>query len=89
MEFSQMDDSVERSPAPQSSRVVSVEVLSRGGDKEIIGVVSVELVGHERNGVVCERVAAVESSSVGGELGSALEMNCVDSGGEKIVVSDV
>jgi hypothetical protein len=89
MEFSQMDSSVERSPAPQSTRVVSVEVLSRGGDKEIISVVSVEVAGHERNGVVCERVAAVESSSVGAELGSALEMNCIDSGGEKIVVSDV
>jgi hypothetical protein len=89
MEFSQMDGGVERSPAPQSSCVISVEVLSRGGDKEIIGAVSVEVVGQERNGVVCERVAAVVSSSVGAELGSALEMNCVDSGGEKIVVLDV
>jgi hypothetical protein len=45
MEFSHMDCCVERSTAMQSSRVVSVEVLNRGGDKEIIGAISVEVVG--------------------------------------------
>jgi hypothetical protein len=89
MEFSQMDCGVERSPALQSSRLVSVEVLNRGGDKEIIGTVSVEVVGQERNDDVCKRVAIVESSSVGAELGSNLETNYVDLGGEKIVGSDV
>jgi hypothetical protein len=69
--------------------MVSVEVLNRGGDKAIIGAVSVEVVGQERNGAVCERVAVVESSSVGAELVTALEMNCVISGGEKIVTSDI
>jgi hypothetical protein len=63
MEFSQMDVGVERIPAPQSSCVVSVEGLNYGGDKEIIGAVSVEVVGQERNDAVCERVAVVESSS--------------------------
>jgi hypothetical protein len=72
MEFSQMDGGVEKSPAPQSSRVVSVEVLNHWGDKEIIGAVSVEVVGQERNDAICERVAAVESSSVGAELVSIL-----------------
>jgi hypothetical protein len=62
MEFSLMDVGVERSPAPQSSRVVSVEGLNRGGDKEIIGAVSVEVVGQERSDAVCKRVAVVESS---------------------------
>jgi hypothetical protein len=66
-----------------------VEVLNRGGDKEIIGAVSMEVVDQERNNVVCERVAAVESCSVGAELVSALETNCVVSGGQKIVASDV
>jgi hypothetical protein len=89
MEFSQMDGGVEKSPAPQSSRVVSVEVLNRWGDKEIIGAISVEVVGQERNDAICERVAAVESSNVGAELVSALETNCVISGGEKIVTSDI
>jgi hypothetical protein len=89
MEFSQMGCGVERSPALQSSCLVSVEVLNRGGDKVIIGAVSVEVVGQERNDDVCKRVAAVESSSVGAELGSTLEMNYVDSGGEKIVGSDI
>jgi hypothetical protein len=49
----------------------------------------VEVVGQERNGAVCERVAVVESSSVRDELVSALETNCVVSGGEKIVTSDI
>jgi hypothetical protein len=84
-----MDVSVERSSAPQSSRVVNVEVLNCGGGKEIIGPVSVEVVGQERNGAVCERVAVVESSSIGAQLGSTLEMHCINSGGEKIVASDV
>jgi hypothetical protein len=44
MEFSQMDVGVQRSAAPQSCREISVEVLNRGGDKEIIGAVSVEVV---------------------------------------------
>jgi hypothetical protein len=35
-----MDVIVERSTAPQSSRMVSVEVLNRGRDKKIIGAVS-------------------------------------------------
>jgi hypothetical protein len=69
--------------------VVNVEVLNRGGDKEIISLVSVEVVGQERNDAVCERVAVVKSSSVGAELGSTLETNCVNSGGEKMVASDV
>jgi hypothetical protein len=89
MEFSQMDGGVERSTGPQSSRVVCVDVLNRGGDKEIIGAISMEVVGQERNIIVCEMVAAVESSSVGAELGSARDTNCVDSGGEKIVISDI
>jgi hypothetical protein len=84
-----MDGGVERSPAPQNSRVVSVEVLDRGGDKEIIGAVSVDVVGLERNDAFCERVAAVESSNVGGELVSALETNYIVLGGEKIVALDV
>jgi hypothetical protein len=29
-----------------------VEVLNRGGDKEIIGAVNVEVVGQEKNGAV-------------------------------------
>jgi hypothetical protein len=89
MEFSHMDCCVERSPAMQSSRVVSVEVLNHGGDKEIIGAISVEVVAQERNNTICERVAAVGSSSVRAELVSALETNCVVSGGDKIVASDV
>jgi hypothetical protein len=40
-----------------------VEGLNRGGDKEIIDAVSVEVVGQERNDAVCKRVAMVESSS--------------------------
>jgi hypothetical protein len=84
-----MDGGMERSPAPQSSRVVSVEVLNRGGDKDIIDAVNVEVVGLDRNGAVSKEVAAVESSSVGAELVSALETNYVVSGGEKIVASDV
>jgi hypothetical protein len=66
-----------------------VEVLNRGGDKDIIGAVNVEVVGLDRIGAICEGVAAVESSSVGAELVSVLETNCVVSGGEKIVASDV
>jgi hypothetical protein len=31
----------------------------------------------------------VESSSAKAELGSALETNCIDSGGAKIIASDV
>jgi hypothetical protein len=89
MEFSHMDCCVERCPAMQSSRMVSVEVLNRGGDKEIIGAISMEVVGQERNSAICERVAAVGSSSVGAELVSALETNCVVLGGDKIVASDV
>jgi hypothetical protein len=49
----------------------------------------VEVVGQERNGTICERVAVVESSSNRDELVSALETNCVVSGGEKIVTSDI
>jgi hypothetical protein len=63
MEFSQMDVGVERSAAPQSSYEISVEVLNRGGDKEIIGTVIVEVVVQERNGTICKRVAMVKSSS--------------------------
>jgi hypothetical protein len=66
-----------------------VEVLNCGGDKEIIGAISVEVVGQERNGNVCKRVATVESSSIGAELGFTLEANYVNLGGEKIVGSDV
>jgi hypothetical protein len=84
-----MDVGVDRSPAPQSSHVVSVEVLNHGCDKEIIGTISVEVVGQERNSAVCERVSTVASSSFGAELGSALETNCIDSVGENIVALDV
>jgi hypothetical protein len=69
MEFSQMDVGVERSAAPQSSHEISVEVLNRGGEKEIIGAVSVEVVVQERNDTVCKRVAVVESSSDWGGIG--------------------
>jgi hypothetical protein len=48
-----------------------------------------EVVGQGRNDAVCERVAMVESSSIRDELVSALETNCVVSGGEKIVTSDI
>jgi hypothetical protein len=48
-----------------------------------VGVV----VGQERNNAVCERLAMVGSNSVGAEF--ALETNCVISGGDKIVASDV
>jgi hypothetical protein len=49
----------------------------------------VEVVGQERNGAVCERVAAGESSCVGAELVTALKTNCVISSGEKIVTLDI
>jgi hypothetical protein len=49
----------------------------------------VEIVGQERNGAVCERMAVVESSNIRDELVSALEKNFVVSGGEKIVTSDI
>jgi hypothetical protein len=84
-----MDGGMERSPTPQSSRVVSVEVLNRGGDKDIIGAVNVEVIGLDRNDDVCEGVAAVESSNIGAELVSVRDTNCVVSGGEKILASDI
>jgi hypothetical protein len=43
-----MDVGVERSPAPQSSHVVSVEVLNRGRDKKIIGAVSWRLLARRK-----------------------------------------